>query len=39
MGGRVTVTSEEGEGSTFVVDLPLGAAPAHAQGPAVVQTA
>ena len=39
MGGRVTVSSEEGKGSTFVVDLPLSAAPAPVQGPAVVQTA
>ncbi|HEX6680694.1 MAG TPA: ATP-binding protein [Gaiellaceae bacterium] len=39
MGGRVTVSSEEGKGSTFVVDLPLTAAPAPEPGPAVVQTA
>jgi PAS domain S-box-containing protein len=39
MGGRVTVSSEEGNGSTFVVDLPLHATPAPEPGPAVVQTA
>jgi two-component system phosphate regulon sensor histidine kinase PhoR len=38
MGGRVTVSSEQGKGSTFVVDLPLSAAPAPTAGPAVVQT-
>jgi signal transduction histidine kinase len=28
MDGRLTVNSKEGEGSTFVVELPLAAAPA-----------
>jgi PAS domain S-box-containing protein len=38
MDGRLTVTSKEGEGSTFVVELPLAAAPvaeAEAGAPAV----
>jgi PAS domain S-box-containing protein len=39
MGGRLTVNSEEGKGSTFAVDLPVSAAPAPESGPAVVQTA
>jgi len=39
MSGRVTVSSEEGKGSTFVVDLPLSVAPAPGPGQAVAQTA
>jgi PAS domain S-box-containing protein len=34
MEGRVSVTSREGEGSTFVVDLPLAPVPARAAQPA-----
>jgi hypothetical protein len=33
------VSSEEGSGSTFVVDLPLSVAPAPEPGQAIVQTA
>jgi PAS domain S-box-containing protein len=39
MGGRVSVRSREGEGSTFFVDLPLVAASGYRQDAAVVQTA
>ncbi len=39
MGGRVTVSSQVGDGSTFVVDLPMRVAPAPEPGQAVVQTA
>ena len=35
MHGRISVDSREGEGSTFVVDLPLAPAPASAQREAV----
>ena len=31
MDGRLTVSSKEGEGSTFVVELPLAAAPPAAE--------
>ena len=39
MDGRLTVSSKEGEGSTFVVELPLAAAPAAEPGAPVVQHA
>jgi PAS domain S-box-containing protein len=39
MDGRLTVSSKEGEGSTFVVELPLVAAPAAEPGAPVVQHA
>jgi PAS domain S-box-containing protein len=39
MDGRMTVSSKEGEGSTFVVELPLAAAPAAAPDAPVVQHA
>lgn len=39
MDGRLSVTSEEGKGSTFVVDLPVPAATAGEPGAAAVQTA
>ena len=39
MGGRVSVSSKEGEGSTFVVDLPLVAARPEQQAAAVSQSA
>jgi PAS domain S-box-containing protein len=39
MDGRMTVSSKEGEGSTFVVELPLAAAPAAEPGAPVVQHA
>jgi signal transduction histidine kinase/NO-binding membrane sensor protein with MHYT domain/DNA-binding response OmpR family regulator len=34
MGGTITVTSTPGEGTTFVVDLPVGTAHAYSLGPA-----
>jgi PAS domain S-box-containing protein len=39
MDGRLTVSSKEGEGSTFVVELPLAAAPAAEPDAPVVQHA
>ena len=39
MEGRLSVRSEEGKGSTFVVDLPVGAARSDERGTAVAQTA
>jgi PAS domain S-box-containing protein len=39
MDGRLTVSSKEGEGSTFVVELPLAAAPAEEPSASVVQPA
>jgi signal transduction histidine kinase len=39
MEGRLSVTSREGEGSTFVVELPLTAAPKSGLGAPVAQTA
>jgi PAS domain S-box-containing protein len=39
MDGRLTVTSKEGEGSTFVVELPLAVAPTAEEGAPVVQHA
>ena len=39
MDGRLTVSSKEGEGSTFVVELPLAAAPATEPSAPVVQHA
>jgi PAS domain S-box-containing protein len=39
MDGRLTVSSREGEGSTFVVELPLAAAPADEPSATVVQPA
>jgi signal transduction histidine kinase len=39
MDGRMTVSSKEGEGSTFVVELPLAAAPAAEPDAPVVQHA
>ncbi len=39
MEGRLSVSSEEGKGSTFVVDLPVGAARGDERGTAVAQTA
>jgi PAS domain S-box-containing protein len=39
MEGRLSVSSEEGKGSTFVVDLPVGAARGDERGAAVAQTA
>ena len=39
MDGRLTVTSKEGEGSTFVVDLPLAVAPTAEENAPVVQHA
>src|SRR5262245_41519723 len=39
MDGRLTVSSKEGEGSTFVVELPLAAAPAPEPAEPVVQHA
>jgi PAS domain S-box-containing protein len=39
MGGRLSVSSEEGKGSVFVVDLPVKAAGSTERGAAVAQTA
>jgi signal transduction histidine kinase len=39
MDGRLTVTSKEGEGSTFVVELPLAIAPTAEESAPVVQHA